>query len=127
MATAYWCVLFAAVLPYLTVGLAKARGSYDNANPRAPDTYKGTALRAHSAHQNGFEAFPFFAVAVLVASAGSPKVSIALLDTLALAWVALRLVYTGAYLGNLASLRSLVWIAGFFLTIVIFTMPSWHG
>ena len=127
MSIAYWCVLLAAVLPYLTVGLAKARGSYDNANPRAPDTYRGFALRAHSAHQNGFEIFPFFAVSVLVASAGSPRVSIALLDGLAITWIALRLAYTGAYLGNRASLRSIIWIAGFFLTIAIFTMPSWHG
>lgn len=127
MSLAYWCVLFAAVLPYLMVGVAKALGSYDNANPRAPDAYKGFALRAHSAHQNGFEAFPFFAAAIFVASAGSPYRSIVLLNTLALIWIALRLVYTIAYLGNQASLRSVVWIAGFFLTIAIFTMPVWHG
>lgn len=82
MSVAYWCVLFAAVLPYLTVGIAKARGRYDNANPRAPDTYEGVALRAHSAHQNGIEALPFFAVAVLVASGASAKAAIPLLDNL---------------------------------------------
>lgn len=124
MSIAYWCILFAAILPYLTVGVAKARSPYDNANPRAPDTYKGVALRAHGAHQNGFEAFAFFAIAVIVASA---KASVPLLDVLALSWVALRIAYIGAYLGNRPTLRSCVWGVGFLVAIAIFTMPAWHG
>lgn len=127
MSIAYWCVLAAALIPYLTVGIAKRAGRYDNANPRAPGTYDGLALRAHSAHENGFETFPFFAVAVLVASGAAPDAHLPALDALALAWLALRLVYVGVYLANLASLRSLVWAAAFLLTIAIFTMPLWHG
>ena len=125
MSTAYWCVLVAGVLPYLTVGLAKARAPYDNRDPRAPGTYKGFAYRAHSAHQNGFETFPFFAVAVLVASSGSPQASIAALNGLAVAWILLRLVYIAAYLADRPSLRSAVWIAGLFASVAIFTIPAW--
>jgi uncharacterized MAPEG superfamily protein len=127
MSTAYWCVLFAAVLPYLTVGVAKALSPYDNANPRAPETYRGVAWRAHSAHQNGFEAFPFFAVGVLVASAGSASAQNPVLNSLAAAWIVVRLAYTAAYLSDRASLRSALWLAGFALTLAIFTMPAWHG
>ena len=122
---AYWSVLVAAVLPYVTVGFAKAQGRYDNRDPRAPGTYRGLAYRAHSAHQNGLEAFPFFAVAVLVASAGSPHAPIRPLDTLAVVWIVLRLLYVVAYLSDRPSLRSAVWIIGFFVSVAIFTMPAW--
>lgn len=127
MSIAYWCVLLAGILPYLTVGVAKARSPYDNANPRALDTYKGLALRAHGAHQNGFEAFAVFAVAVIVASGGAAKASVPLLDVLALSWIALRIAYIAAYLGNRPTLRSSVWSIGLLVAIAIFTMPAWHG
>lgn len=127
MSLAYWCVLAAAILPYATVGIAKALGSYDNANPRAADSYKGRALRAHSAHANGFEAFPLFAVAVLVASGASARAAFPLLDDLALSWVLVRVAYTAAYLGDQPSLRSVVWMLGLGLSIAIFTLPAWHG
>ena len=126
MAIAYWCVLAAAVLPYLTVGLAKLGGTYDNANPRKLDLYRGIALRADSAHKNGLEVFPLFAIAVLVASGASSKVTVPLLDLLALTWIALRVVYIGVYLAGLSYLRSIVWIIGWSIAIVIFTMPVWH-
>ena len=36
MATAYWCILIAALLPYAWVTIAKASGQrYDNRDPRA--------------------------------------------------------------------------------------------
>jgi uncharacterized MAPEG superfamily protein len=127
MSIAYWCVLFAALLPYFTIAAAKAASGYDNANPRLPGTYTGWTLRAQSAHQNGFEVFPFFAVAVLVASAGSPTVSVPVPNVLALVWTALRLAYIAAYIGNAPSLRSAIWIAGLALTVAIFTVPAWHG
>ncbi|WP_158807092.1 MAPEG family protein [Beijerinckia sp. L45] len=127
MSVAYWCVLVAAILPYLTVGIAKARSSYDNRDPRSPGLYQGLAYRANSAHQNGLETFPFFAVAVVVASGGSAHTAIGVLNTLALTWLALRLVYIAAYLLDWPSLRSLAWIAGLFMTVGIFTLPAWHG
>ncbi len=126
MSIAYWCVLAAAVLPYLTVGLAKLGGTYDNANPRKPNLYSGIASRAHSAHENGLEVFPLFAIAVLVASEASSKVAVPLLDVLALTWVASRVVYVGVYLAGLPHLRSIVWIMGWSIAIAIFTMPVWH-
>ena len=41
-------------------------------------------------------------------------------DMLALAFIGLRLVYGILYLANLASLRSLVWMAALVCTIMIF-------
>jgi uncharacterized MAPEG superfamily protein len=126
MSTAYWCIFAGALLPYLSVGIAKARGPYNNRFPRALERYKGMALRAHSAHQNGFEAFPFFAAGVLVASGASAHLTDRLLDSLALAWVVSRLIYTAAYLLDQPTARSLVWFVGIALSMAIFTMPVWH-
>ena len=41
------------------------------------------------------------------------------IDMLALAFVALRLAYTWAYLSNHASLRSLIWFAGIGVSIAL--------
>ncbi len=126
MSIAYWCVLLAAILPYLAVGVAKTLSPYDNRSPRAPGTYQGVALRAHSAHQNSLEAFPLFAAAVIVGSGGAATVSICLLDILAVVWIALRLIYIGVYIADLATLRSIVWIAALVVATAIFTMPAWR-
>ena len=127
MSAAYWCVLAAALLPSFTVAIAKGVGTYDNRDPRAPGAYKGLAYRAYGAHQNGLETFPFFAIAVLVASGAAAHETVAVLDTLTLTWLGLRLVYIAAYLADQPSLRSVAWIAGLLITMAIFTLPAWHG
>ena len=127
MSIAYWCVLAAALLPSFTVGIAKGLSPYDNRDPRAPGTYTGLAYRAYGAHQNGLETFPFFAIAVLVASGGSAHATLAILDGLALAWIALRLAYIAAYLLDRPSLRSVLWVGALLTTVGIFTLPAWHG
>ena len=67
---AYWCVLIAAVLPYLSAYLAKA-GAYgprDNAAPREwASRQSGWRSRANAAQANGFEGLPFFIGAVVIA------------------------------------------------------------
>ena len=71
IATAYWCVLIAALLPYLWVFFAKAGApKYNNRLPRAwldkqTDNYK--VQRANAAHLNAFEAFAPFAAGVVLA------------------------------------------------------------
>ena len=127
MSLAYWCILVAAILPYGTVGVAKALGAYDNRDPRKAGMYDGVAYRAHGAHLNGLETFAFFAVAVLVASGSAPHAEIPLLNGLAAVWIVLRLVYIATYLFDLPTARSVVWIGSYVLTVAIFTMPAWHG
>jgi uncharacterized MAPEG superfamily protein len=120
MHTALLCVLVAGLLPYLFTGVAKAIGPrYDNRDVRNWQArLDGRAYRAHAAHLNSFEAFPFFAAAVLaamVAGADAARVNL-----LAIAFVALRLVYFAVYLANLAALRSLAWFAAISCAIAIF-------
>lgn len=126
MTLANWSILAACLLPILTVGIAKAsgagrsraKGGYDNANPRewlAKQT--GMQQRAVAAQINGFEALPLFIAAVLIAQqAGGPQDRI---DLLAMAFVAARVVYVGLYLANQATLRTVVWTIGLGCSIAI--------
>ncbi len=121
MHLSYWMVLVAALLPYLTVGGAKAQQGYDNAQPR---TYlaslRGWRARADWAHRNHFEAFPAFAAAVIIAQLkGTPQPTI---DRLAVGFVLLRLAYTAAYLAGAASTRSLLWFAGLACVVALFVI-----
>lgn len=123
MTTAYWCVLAAALLPYLTVAFAKSRGDFDNAAPRAwLARLEGWRARAHWAHQNAFEAFPPFAAAVIIAHlAQAPQNRV---DALALGFVAARLLYSAFYILDRPALRSLVWTAGFACVVGLFVIAA---
>jgi uncharacterized MAPEG superfamily protein len=126
MTLALWCVLVAGLLPVVTVGIAKALGGqYDNSDPRGrAASYEGLARRAHAAHLNGFESFPLFAVAVLVAEMkGGPR---GMVDGLAMAFVMARFGYVACYLMDKPSLRSLLWAVAFFSAIGIFLSPLWR-
>ena len=68
MTFAYWMLITAAMLPYLTIALAKSAGGIDNRAPRPSlESLSGWRQRADWAHRNHFEAFPAFAAAVFVA------------------------------------------------------------
>ena len=113
IATAYWCVVIAALLPYLWTTVAKASGErYDNRDPRgwvARQT-NPRVHRANAAQLNAFEAFaPFAAAVVLAQLAGVPESRIAML---AIAFVVFRLLHGVVYtLGLKHSLRSFAWFA----------------
>ena len=114
MSTAYWCILAAALLPYLWVMVAKSSGQrYDNRDPRSWLARQDNprTLRANAAQLNAFEAFPAFAASVLMAQfAGVDPARITLL---ALVFVGLRVLHGVFYLAGIAALRSLVWAGGF--------------
>jgi len=74
--------------------------------------------RANWAHQNSFEAFTLFAPACLLALVTGVHGPLA--TGLALAWPALRLAYIGAYVANLAPLRSLCWAGAMVCTGVLY-------
>ncbi len=120
MTTALYCVLAAGLMPFLWTGVAKVRGPrYNNWNVRLwQSKLEGAAQRAHAAHLNSFEAFPLFAAAVIVAQMNGAAQG--RIDMLALAFIGLRVIYGILYLANLASLRSLAWIAALVCTIMIF-------
>ena len=128
MTIADYCLLAAAMLPILTIGIAKysARRKYDNANPRDPTFYQHPfRARVLGAHNNGLEAFPFFAAAVLLAEFRHvPQLR---LDELAVAFVMLRIAYVGVYLSNFASVRSIVWTLALACNVWIFFLPMLGG
>ena len=116
MTAAYVCVVIAALLPIVCAGIAKggrfgvarAKGGYDNRDPRAWLAQQtGYRARANAAQANGFEALPFFIGAVLIAH--QTHASQALVDGLALAFIALRIAYIGLYLADRDIARSTVW------------------
>lgn len=126
MTTALWCVLVAALLPYVATGLAKAGGRMSPRSNHAPrewlDKLEGWPKRAHWAQLNSFEAFPAFAAGVLTAQMlHAPQGRI---DTLALAFIALRVVYLIMYLADLAPVRSLVWGGGMVCTVWLFVLGA---
>jgi uncharacterized MAPEG superfamily protein len=117
---AYWCVLIAAVLPYLTAYLAKA-GAYglnDNDAPRDwAARQSGWRSRANAAQANGFEGLPLFIGAVVIAhQLGAAQGRI---DLLAGAYVLLRVIYIGLYVKGIGGARSLVWALGFIANVAL--------
>ena len=114
MATAYWCILVAAVLPYLWVTIAKASGQrYDNRDPRSWLARQDNprTLRADGAQLNAVEAFAPFAASVLMAQAAD--VDPARIALLAMVFVGLRVLHGVFYIVGIAALRSLVWFGGY--------------
>jgi uncharacterized MAPEG superfamily protein len=128
MTVAEWCVFGALMLYLLTIAPVKWLGfrRFDNSRPRDAAFYHDPiASRALGAHQNGIEAFPFFAVAVLLAEfRGGPQ---RLVNELAVLFLIVRLAYILTYLGDRPTLRSILWSVGFAINIAIFFLPAIRG
>jgi uncharacterized MAPEG superfamily protein len=121
MPLAYWCVLIAALMPIALATYAKSGSGGDNHNPR--DTaLTGAKRRAYAAHQNAFESFPFFAVAVLTAA--TMGASISTINILAALFIVVRAVHAVLYINDAAPARSLAYTAGLLLNIAIFVLPA---
>lgn len=125
MPIAYWCILIAGMLPVFTVAVSKAgMRDYDNAEPRAwLERQHGVRRRADYAHRNHFEAFPFFAAAVLVAE--QLEANPTLIDTLAVVFILARLAYTALYLSNKPTPRSLAWFVGYACVLGLFGIAAY--
>lgn len=120
MSLALWCVLIAGLLPVLTVIFAKwGRPDFDNGEPRAwMEKLTGRRRRADYAHRNHFEAFPFFAAAVIIAQQlHAPQATV---NILAAIFIAARLAYTGLYLVDRPTMRSIMWAVAYACVIGLF-------
>ena len=120
MTIAFWCVLVAGFLPYFGTLTAKIGGErFDNSNPRDwLDAQSGFRKRANAAQHNSFEAFPFFAAAVIIAHvAGAPQGRI---DLFAVMFILARLFYIAFYVADMATLRSLAWFVGLGSVVALF-------
>jgi uncharacterized MAPEG superfamily protein len=128
MTIAELCLLGMVLLTILVLAPAKVVGwrAFDNAYPRDPAFYtKGRRARALGAHQNGLEAFPLFAAAVLLAEMrGVPQ---HMIDGLALAFLGARIAYAVCYLGDRPTLRSIIWTLALVCNLAIFLLPVLVG
>lgn len=121
------CLIAAALLPIVCAGIAKKSGfgkrrrdgGYDNHDPRGwLAKQQGVSARANAAQANGFEALPLFIAGVLAAQhQGAAQGTV---DALAVAFVAVRVIYIGCYLADQEKARSLVWMLGLGLSIALF-------
>lgn len=123
MTLAIWCVLVAALLPYVPFGLVSSK-----LNPRAPrlgaSGLEGLSARAYGAHLNSFEAFPFFAAAVIVSHVvEGPSATV---GWLAVAFILARLAHMAFYLTDRAPLRSACFFLGGLIAVIIFIHPAFH-
>lgn len=126
LATAYWCVLIAALLPYVWVAIAKGSGErYDNRDPRGWVARQDNprVLRANAAQLNGYEAFAPFAAGVVFAQlAGVAADRIAWLAGL---FVIFRILHGLIYIsGWQPALRSLIWAAAFVCVVILFVQAA---
>jgi uncharacterized MAPEG superfamily protein len=117
---AYWSVLVAALLPYMSAYIAKA-GAFDLKDNQKPREWgarqSGWRARAYASQANGFEGLPLFIGAVIIAhQLGAVQ---ARLDLLAAAYVLLRIVYIAVYIAGLGTVRSTVWTIAFAVNVAI--------
>ena len=105
---------------------AKQPEGYDNATPRAQYTrLGGLGQRAQGAHQNGFEALTLFAPAVL--GCELRHVDIGRTAALCLAFIGLRTIYLGLYLGDKSTARSAIWTLGILTTAALYVLAIVGG
>ena len=119
MTTIAVMMLLAALLPLLVSLMSKVGGQdFDNATPRAwLSRQQGWRARANAAQSNMFESLPFFFAAVLYAV--WHQAELVHLGGLMAAWLLLRVIYVGLYVGGRATARSLVWAAAFAVNVAI--------
>jgi len=124
MTIALWCVFVAGILPYVATVIAKSgRSGFDNRDPRGwLARQEGFRKRANAAQLNSFEAFPFFAAAVIIAHLlNGPQ---GLVDVLALVFIAARVLHLAFFLANYATPRSLAWFVGLGVVVSIFLVGA---
>lgn len=121
-AAAIWAMVVASLLPVMMAMLAKVIGGFglsDNAHPRDfLQRTTGMAARANAAQQNSYETLPVFLVAVLVAMLFF--VPQAVINKLAWLYVIIRVGYCAAYVTNLATFRSVLWVLSMACSLMLF-------
>ena len=126
MTIPFWCLLAAAVLPYL-LAFTGARhrklqlGSVDNRHPRQQIAQlTGTGARYYAAQQNAWEALAVFTAAVFVAHAAGADAGKSALA--ALLFIAARVLHAVFYVVDQDKLRSLSFMVGFGSCIWLFAL-----
>lgn len=129
MSTPLWMLFIAALLTILSKvpamrEMAKLPKGYDNRHPRAQQAQlTGAGARGLAAHQNTFEAFPLFAVGVVVAELFATGHWLA--SILSITFIVSRVLYIWLYVADLSTWRSVVWGIGFFASLGLLLSPLW--
>jgi len=124
MPVAYWCILIAALLPLVWVSYAKAGARHNNTPRDDAENLAGAKRRAYAAHQNAYENFPFFAVAVMAAlSFGASPGAV---DWLAVLYIIFRIAHGLLYAADKAGLRSAAYTGALLVNISIFVIPAFR-
>jgi uncharacterized MAPEG superfamily protein len=120
MLISYSAVLAAGIMPVVCAGIAKSGfKDYDNHDPRAwLSRQTGFRARANAAQANCFEAFPLFAVGIILALLTG--VDPAMVDTLALLFMAARVAYVVFYLLDQDKWRTMAWSVAFLTAIALY-------
>ena len=117
-------IVLAGAMPWICAGIAKAgQKNYDNHNPRQwLSQQTGYRARANAAQANCFEAFPLYAVGVLLALLS--KVEIDQIQMWTGIFVVARVAYVACYLTDKDKLRSLAWLVGVIETVALFVLSA---
>jgi uncharacterized MAPEG superfamily protein len=120
MQLALLSLLLCALLPLVCAATAKwGFKGYDNHRPREwLAMQSGFRARANAAQANTWEGLTLFGPAVAVAVARGASET--LLGGFALAFLLLRVAYIACYLSDRATLRSIIWFAGYLITLAIY-------
>ena len=128
MSLPFWCIFISALLIFLAKApvaraMQQESGVYDNHHPRSQQArLSGFGARALAAHLNSFEAFPLFAVGVLMAHV--TQTHGVLVDVLAVIFVISRVLYLLCYWADLHWQRSLVWGLGLLCSLLLMLTPA---
>lgn len=124
LTVADWCIVIAGiVVPSIFTIYAKASKDFDNAKPRDfMERLDGARKRAHWAVQNGYETYPLFVAAVLLAERAAANQ--ANIDMLAVGFVVCRFVYGLMYVLDKATVRSIVWAAAMTCIVALFVISA---
>ncbi|WP_411822823.1 MAPEG family protein [Leptospira sp. 'Mane'] len=127
MTIPYVCILFSLLLIYInripvSLATAKEKGGTDNHYPRDQQVrLTGFGKRALGAHLNSLEAFPIFAIGVLVS--GFNDADDTFMTYISVAFVLIRILYSIFYLTDRTRLRSVAWTIGLVLSVSLYLLP----
>ena len=106
----------------LVVAALRQSKKFDNHHPRdAVKQLEGWGRRAQAAQDNGWEAFPAFAVGVLASALTGARPELAML--LCIVHLIARCAYVLCYVANWSSARSFVWLVGTGCTAALMLLP----
>jgi uncharacterized MAPEG superfamily protein len=124
MMISYGALLVAGLMPVVCAGIAKSGfKGYDNSDPRAwLSRQTGFRARANAAQANCFEAFPMYAVGVLLAMLSDIEAD--QLELWAGLFIAARVAYVACYVMDKDKLRSLAWLVGVVSTVALYVLSA---